>query len=308
MKNRESIHSSFPGKLAIFVLASAVAVPALAQQAQPASSTQDTPAVATQSTPTMSDQRPSTPPASAQAQGKEGFWGRVNPFARKKWVKKQTDPINDRLGELDELNSKNSSDIRDVDGRSQAGIRKAQTAAELANQQATMAGDQAKKAGDTAQGAAGHVDQLNTTVNGLDQYHQITEVEVVFRGGVPTLSVAARKQLDDLAASVTGHQGYILEVEAHSPAAGGAGIQNSMRLAESVKRYLVTEHQIPVYRFHALALGNVQLAEAGQADANAKPARVRTSSVHVRLMENSLAAQGTVPTPGAVSSNGSERP
>ena len=47
-------------------------------------------------------------------------------------------------------------------------------------------------------------------------------------------------------------------MEAHAPAAGSAGIQNSERLAEAVKRYLVTEHQIPVYRMHSVALGNAR--------------------------------------------------
>jgi outer membrane protein OmpA-like peptidoglycan-associated protein len=237
---------------------------------------------------------------------KEGFWGRVNPFARKKWVKKQTDAINDRLSELDDVNAKNSSDIKDVDGRAQAGIRQAQSAADAANQAATAAGQQAQMAGNTANGASTHVDRLNSTVNGLDQYRQVTEADIAFRGGLPTLSVAAKKQLDDLAATVAGHQGYILEVEAHSPAAGSVGIQSSERLAESVKRYLVTEHQIPVYRMHAVALGNAQVAATG--DEDARPARIRTSSVHIRLMENSLAAQEAPPQQGVAFSNDAERP
>jgi len=178
---------------------------------------------------------------------KEGFWGRVNPFARKKWVKKQTDPINDRLTELDGINARNANDIKDVDSRAQAGIHQAQSTADAANQVATAAGTQAQNANGIAQGASGHVDQLNSTVKGLDQYRQTTEAEVAFRGGQPILTTAAKKQLDDLAASVTGKQGYILEVEGHSPLAGSAGIQSSERLTEAVKRYLVTEHEIPVY-------------------------------------------------------------
>jgi outer membrane protein OmpA-like peptidoglycan-associated protein len=237
---------------------------------------------------------------------KEGFWGRVNPLARKTWVKRQTNPINDRLGELDEVSAKNATDIKDVDGRAQAGIRQAQTVADAASQTATAAGAQAQQAGSIAQGADIHVNKLNSTVNGLDQYRQVTEAEVAFRGGQPVLSAAARKQLDDLAASVTGQKGYILEVEAHSPAAGSAGIQNSERLAAVVERYLVTQHQIPVYRLHSVALGNVQVAAAG--DENTKPVRVRTSSVHIRLMENSLAAQEAAPPQGVASLTGTELP
>ncbi len=278
MKSKAANSNYFSSQVGALLLASAIGIPALAQQSQQPSDTPPPPPAATQ---------PSTataPPA------REGFWGRVNPMARKKWVKRQTDPINDRLTELDSVNAKNAKDISDVDARSQAGIRQAQSAADAANQTATAANTQAQQAGQTAQTASGHVDQLNGTVNGLDQYKQVTEAEVKFRGGQPILSADAKKQLDDLATSVNGQHGYILEVEAHSPLTGSAGIQSSERLSEAVKRYLVTEHQIPVYRMHAVALGNVQVADASQ-DPSVKPQRIRTSTVHVRLMENSLAAQ-----------------
>jgi len=267
MKSTFSASFSIPSQFAILVLASSIAVPALAQQAQPAAA-QAAPAATSSNTP-----------------AKEGFWGRVNPFARKKWVNDRTAPLKGQLNELDEVNAKNARDIKDVDGRAQAGIGKAQSTADAANQAALAAGDQAQKAGTTAQDASGRVDKLNASIGGLDQYRQISEVEVPFHGIQPILSEAARKQLDDLAASLTGHQGYILEVEAHAPGAGSIGIQNSERLAEAVKRYLVSEHQIPVYRLHSVALGN---APAGS-EADAKP--VKTSSVHIRLMENTLASR-----------------
>jgi len=256
-----------PSQFAVAVLAVSIAVPAFAQQTQP---------TAAQTAPAA---------ASSTAPAREGFWGRVNPFARKKWVNDRTAPIKGQLGELDEMNAKNARDIKDVDGRAQSGINKAQSAADAANQEALAAGDQAQKAGATAQDAAGRVNKLNAAIGGMDQYRQISEVEVPFHGTQPILSEAARKQLDDLAASLTGHQGYILEVEAHAPGAGSIGIQNSERLAEAVKRYLVSEHQIPVYRLHSVALGN---APAGS-EADAKP--VKASSVHIRLMENTLASR-----------------
>jgi len=302
MKSKAGHLSPSPSQVGVILLASALGMPAFSQQT-PSTDTPQSPPPAAQQTTSGSDTL-----APVQQPGREGFWGRVNPWARKKWVKKQTDPVNDRLTELDGINAKNAKDIQDVDGRAQAGIRQAQSAADAANQTATAANSQAQQAGSTAQTAASHVDQLNGTVNGLDQYHQVTEAEVMFRGGQPILSADAKKQLDDLATSVNGQHGYILEVEAHSPLAGSAGIQSSDRLSEAVKRYLVTEHQIPVYRMHAVSLGNAQVADATNPDANAKPARIRTSTVHIRLMENSLAAQGAAPPQGAASSTGAERP
>ena len=295
MKSESNYGFFFRSSLAVFVLGSAMAIPAVAQQAQPAGDPQSAPPAA---------QQQATSSASTANTDKEGFWGHLNPFARKVWVKKRVDPINDRLTELDQVNAKNAKDIQDVDSRAQAGIHQAQSTADAANQTATAAGAQAKNANDLAQGASGHVDQLNSTVKGLDQYHQVTEADVMFRGGSPVLSANAKKQLDNLAASLAGHQGYILELDAHSPAHGAAGIQSSQRLAESVERYLVTEHQIPVYRMHYVALGNAQVATSG--DADTQP--VRTSSVHIRLMENSLAAQESTPPHGVASSTGAERP
>ena len=298
MNTAVSSRTLFPGQLALIVLASAIAIPAFAQQGQPQTDQTNAPAAA------QSQQTPPSAPAVTplNTDEREGFWGRVNPFARKKWVDKRVQPIKDQLNELDEVNAKNAKDIQDVDARAQAGIRQAQSTADTANQTATAAGAQAQQANGTAQAASGHVDQLNTTVSGLDQYKQVNEVEVPFRHGQPVLSEAARKQLDDLAANLSGRKGYILEVEGHAPAAGSTGIQNSARLAEAVKRYLVIDHDIPVYRLHAVALGNAH----GQADADDKP--VRTSTVHIRLMENSLAAQEEASAHGAASSTGAERP
>jgi len=299
----------FPRQLAVLVLASVIAIPVCAQD-QVSTGTSSGVTTQSQNTATTSAQ-PAPMPMSEQplAPQKEGFWGRVYPFARKKWVKRQIDPINDRLSELDEVNAKNAQDIRDLDARAQAGIRKAQSAADAANQLAMAANTEADNANTAAQNASNHVNQVNTTVNGLDQYKQATDIEIKFRGGSPTLSSDSKAALDQLASSLTGHEGYILEMEAHSPQAGGAGIQNSERLAEAVKRYLVAEHQIPVYRMHSVALGNeVEMASTATGDQDQKPERVRFSSVHLRVMENSLAAQAAASPQSAPAAAGTEQP
>jgi outer membrane protein OmpA-like peptidoglycan-associated protein len=284
MMNRKTLRTFFPGQVATFALASALCVSAAAQQ--PAGGTSNPNPSATQPSPGAQNNL-SAPP-------KEGFWGRVNPFARKKWVNRQLEPIHGQLNELDEVNAKNANDIKDVDSRAQAGISKAQSTADAANQVATAAGQQAQQAGAIAGQASTKVDQINGTVNGLDQYSQKNTVSIAFRHGSTVLSPDDKKQLDDLAAALTGHQGYLLEVEAHAPGTGSVGIQNSNRLAEAVKRYLVVNHEIPVYRMHSVALGNAPVAAAETGDT--KPTPVRTSYVELRLMENSLAAQdGTTP-------------
>jgi outer membrane protein OmpA-like peptidoglycan-associated protein len=282
--NRTSSRILIPGQVVIFTLASALSVSAAAQQ--PADQSSTPPPSATQSSPDAQGKL-SQPP-------KEGFWGSINPFARKKWVDKRLDPIRGELNELDEVNAKNAQDIKDVDARAQAGIQKAQTTADTANQTATAAGQQAQMASTTAGQASAKVDTINGTVNGLDQYSQKNVVSIPFHRGSTMLNADDKKQLDDLAANLAGHQGYLLEVEAHAPGAGSVGIQNSNRLAEAVERYLVVQHDIPVYRMHSVALGNAPVSAAETGDTKETP--VRTSYVELRLMENSLAAQdGSTP-------------
>lgn len=300
MKIFPNVSSLFPRQFAVLTLASALTIPVCAQQAQTSSGD-------TQNTPPSAMQQQQMPAVQPMTQQKEGFWGRVYPFARKKWVKRQTDPINDRLTELDEVNARNAQDIKDVDARAQAGIMKAQSSADMANQQADAANQQAMNASSTAHQASNHVDQVNSTVNGLDQYHQITEAEIKFRGGSPVLTADSKATLDQLAASLTGRDGYIIEMEAHAPAPGSAGIQESDRLAEAVKRYLLSEHQIPVYRMHAVAMGNATMAMNSD-DQNGKPERIRKSSVHLRLMENSLAAPAAATPQSATAAAGEEQP
>jgi hypothetical protein len=306
MKDFSKIMNLFPRQLAVLTLASAIAIPVCVAQDQVNTGTSS--GVTSQSTPssTAQQQQPSPEAKQPLSQSKEGFWGRIYPFARKKWVKRQIDPINDRLTELDEVNAKNAQDIKDVDARAQAGIRRAQSAADAANQMAMSANSQAENASNTAQQASSHVNQLNDTVKGLDQYHQITDMDIRFRGESPALSSDAKTKLDELASSLTGRDGYILEMDAHSPMAGSAGIQTSERLAESVERYLVTEHQIPVYRMHFVALGNEEAPAAGTEDQ--RPERVRTSSVHLVLMENSLAARAAASPQSATAAAGTEQP
>jgi outer membrane protein OmpA-like peptidoglycan-associated protein len=329
-KMQNSNHFSFPRHFAVLALASAIAAPVWAQQAQTsdANSQQAQPATTdSQSAPTSASQPSQNSIDQPLSQPKEGFWGRINPFASKKWVRRTTDPINDRLSELDSVNARNAQDIKDVDARAQAGIQKAQASADAANQTADSANNEAQTASNTAQQANGHVDHLNSTVNGLDQYHQVTDVEIRFRSGSPALTADARAKLDQLATTLGTQNGYIVEMEAHSPAAGGNGIQYSQRMAEAIERYLVTQHQIPVYRMHYVALGNAPMvpATAGTGDAattgtgnatsttatsdqDQKPVRVRTSTVHVMLMENSLAAQAEASPQNAPAAAGTEQP
>jgi outer membrane protein OmpA-like peptidoglycan-associated protein len=217
-----------------------------------------------------------------ESQSKEGFWGHLNPLARKKWVKRQVDPIKDRTNELDQLQAKNANDIRDVDSRSQAGIAKAMTAANTADQHAQDAANRANSANTLAGNASTRTDALHGTVSNLDQYQQVTSSAVPFAGGRTTLGPKAKADLDDLASKLGSEKGYILEVQGYSR----AGVGSSQAMADSVVRYLVTEHQVPIYRIYRTGLGKQKDVASADGD---KPV---VNGVRVTLLHNSLATMG----------------
>src|ERR1700712_5822567 len=123
--------------LPALVLGSALGVSAFAQSSTPpAQSTPDQSTPSSSSTMNPNDNGTYATGKPLQNQSKEGFWGHMNPLARKKWVNRQTAPIKDQVNELDQLQSKNANDIKDVDTRSQAGIKNAMSAANTADQHA----------------------------------------------------------------------------------------------------------------------------------------------------------------------------
>ena len=101
-------------------LAAALAFPAMAQTTS-STSDQTQPAATQQTQSNSTDSSSASGKAPLAAPSREGFWGRVNPFARKKYVQRQTEPIRDRVNELDELTLTNSKAIKDTDARAQAG-------------------------------------------------------------------------------------------------------------------------------------------------------------------------------------------
>jgi len=261
-------------------LAAVLAFPALAQTTT--SSDQSQPA-ATQTPSASSDTGTATGKAPLQVQSREGFWGHLNPFARKSYVRRQTEPIRDRVNELDELTAGNSKAIRDTDSRAQAGIKLASDRADAADQHALEASNKATTAQQTAQQATTRVQTVETVVTNIDQYKAQNQAEILFRPGQTALSKNAKDAIDTMASSLKGQHGYIIEVQGFSAGKGQAAITTSQRMAESVVRYLVLQHEIPVYRIYLVGMGN-----APSADEAAKTRRTSGGRVEISLLKNDL--------------------
>jgi outer membrane protein OmpA-like peptidoglycan-associated protein len=269
--------------LSAILLGSALGVSAFAQSSTPA--TQPTDQAAASSSQSSMNPNDSATYATGKPlanQSKEGFWGHMNPFARKKWVNRQTAPIKDQVNELDQLQAKNANDIKDVDSRAQAGIKNAMNTANTADQHAQDAANRANSAQTLAGNASTRTDALGNTVGNLDQYQTVSATAVPFAAGRTTLGPTGKSDLDSLAATLASEKGYIIEVEGYSR----SGVQTSQAMADAVVRYLVTEHQVPVYRIYRTGLGKNTAKPEGDEKA-------LVNGVEVKLMHNSLASMSS---------------
>jgi len=238
---------------------------------------------------------------------REGFWGKLNPFARKKYVQRQLSPVTDRVNELDELTASNGKMIKDVDARASEGIRVATLKATEADQHAVDAGNRASLAHQTAQQASTRLQTVETVVSNIDQYQAANELEIKFRPGQSVLSKRAKDALDDVAQSMKDQKGYIVEVQGFSSGSSAAALSNSQKMAQAVVRYLVINHEVPVYRVYTVGMGNAKVQ-----DADGKVIRTRGGRVEVRLLKNGIAdlqqsAQMSAPASSPVGGNSNQQ-
>jgi outer membrane protein OmpA-like peptidoglycan-associated protein len=257
----------------VLLLAVIIALPAIAQQTS-------TSQPATQATTNATGKSPLQPDTH------EGFWGRLNPFARKKYIQRQTAPIRDRINELDELTASNTKAIKDTDARAQQGIQLASAKANEADQHAIDAGNRAQAAQQTADQAHTRLTNVEKVVTNIDQYQPTTQTEIRFKSGQTVLSKNAKEALDEMATPLKSQRGYVVEVQGFSSGHGQIAIANSQKMAESVVRYLVLNHDIPVYRIYLVGMGNAPTPETTTGEA--KPKRITGGRVEVSLLKNNL--------------------
>ena len=109
-----------------------------------------------------------------------------------------------------------------------------------------------------------------------------------------------------MASNLNGQKGYVIEVQGFSPSRGQAGIQSSQTMANAVVRYLVEEHNVPVYRIFVMGMGNAKVqtgtdenTSSSSTKASGRPAPNR---VEVSLLKNNLdqlASNGTSASPNS---------
>jgi outer membrane protein OmpA-like peptidoglycan-associated protein len=216
----------------------------------------------------------------------EAGLGKLWPFASKKHIKKQLDPVTGRVTELEEVNRQHTARIKDIDERTQAGIRAAMLKTEEADAKAIAAGQKAALAHTSASKAHDSVadveSRLNARLENVENYQLVKSVQVNFRLNQTEVDEAARHTLDELAAELRDSKGYLLEIEGFADPTGSrqTNIELSKERAKSVVRYFSEKYEVPLFRMRTLGMGSSNLVQ----DENGRLSSKKSRRVEVRVL------------------------
>jgi OOP family OmpA-OmpF porin len=149
----------------------------------------------------------------------------------------------------------------------------------------------AKAAQETADAAVAGVTATNERISALDDYTPQETMAVTFKVNSAKLSPDAKTQLDTLASKATASKGYVIEVSGFTDATGSINRNRelSQRRADSVIRYLVENHQIPLRRIVTpYGYGETNAV----ADNTTRQGRAENRRVEVKILVNKGLQQG----------------
>jgi outer membrane protein OmpA-like peptidoglycan-associated protein len=236
--------------------------------------------------------------------------------ATKTYVRNTTAPIQAKVDQVGTQTSTNSQQIEDtkgqlkqVDDKAQSGINAAQERASaadqhaaaadqhagVADQHATDAMNKAKQAGDMADANNKDLNKLRSVVANIDDYKMQTSASVPFAFDKFALTASAKEDLDKLAGSLGADKHFVISVEGYTDATGNKAYNESLsrRRADAVVTYLVSKHDVPIYRIHMIGLGEEKPVDEGKDRA----ARAKNRRVEVKVftadVDSSMATVGT---------------
>ena len=199
--------------------------------------------------------------------------------ATKKMVRTSVGDVNDKVDAMgrsmeqtQERTRKNEKRIGEVDEKVQA-----------ADQMAKSAHGEASKASNTATAASRRVDALDKASKRLVLDLVLSEDEGNFKFGKTELPQEATGRIDGLIHQLKQDpKNVFIEIEGHTDSVGDSGINKTIGLgrAESVRRYLYEEFQIPLHKMNVISYG----ADKPIASNQTKEGRAKNRRVLIRII------------------------
>jgi len=207
--------------------------------------------------------------------------GSTTACATKKFVRTSVGEVNDKadalgksLEETQERTRRNEGRLAEVDQKADS----ANQAASQANSAAQQAGSAAQQANSAATAAGSKADAVDRASKRLVFEVVLSEDEGNFKFAKTTLPDEAKAKLDQMIMALKADpKGAYFEIEGHTDNVGDKKINERIGLerAETVKRYLYEQHQIPLHKMNVISYGEDRpIAENKTKDGRAQNRRV----------------------------------
>jgi len=207
--------------------------------------------------------------------------------ATKKYVRTEVGTVNSKVDTL-------SGTVEQTQGRIQqdeAKIGQVDQKAEAAGKSAEAAQNSANQAQQAARQVDGKVDKVNADLtaniaSGRKLVYEVTlsEDQGNFKFGKTDLPDEAKARIDQVVSQLKGQTGkdLYIEVEGHTDNVGGKEMnyQLGMERAEAVKKYLYSQHQIPLHKINVFSYGE----EKPVAPNNTRDGRAMNRRVVIRVL------------------------
>jgi peptidoglycan-associated lipoprotein len=181
--------------------------------------------------------------------------------ATKKFVRTEVGNVNSKVDtltgtveETQERTRQNADRIGAVDQKAEAAARSATDARSAADAAASAA----READTKVAAVGGRVDEVVASSRRLVYEVTLSEDQGNFKFGKTELPDQAKARLDELVNQLKADpKGIFIEIEGHTDNVGAKELNErlGMERAESVKRYLYEQHQVPLHKINVISYG-----------------------------------------------------
>jgi peptidoglycan-associated lipoprotein len=194
-------------------------------------------------------------------------------------VNTKVDTLTGTVEETQERTRQNADRIGSVDEKAEAAAKSATDARSAADAAATRANEAASRATEVG----GRVDEVVAASRRLVYEVTLSEDQGNFKFGKTDLPDEAKARLDELVTQLKADpKGIYIEIEGHTDNVGSAALNDrlGMERAETVKRYLYEQHQVPLHKINVISYGE----EKPIAPNNNRQGRAQNRRVVVRIL------------------------
>ena len=199
--------------------------------------------------------------------------------ATKNYVKSRVGEVNDKV----EAVSKSLEETQERTRKNEAAIADANQKIVQVDQKAVAAGQSATEARSAADSAATKADAVEKSVKRIVFQTTLSEDQGNFQFGKADLPDEAKARIDEVVKQLKANpNGAYLEVEGYTDSRGSKVYNQQLGLerAESVKRYLYEQHQIPLHKISVISYG----ADKPVAPNKTKEGRAQNRRVVIKVL------------------------